>query len=79
MADPTTITQYEISGSIGNDSFGFSLTTDGLTDASVLAFCEAIKGITWPTGISCSVWSFKSITTTTTTQGNLAASPPAFG
>lgn len=80
MADPTTVTQYEINGSIGNDGFNFNFgSTPALTDESVLALAEAIKGVAWPDGVTCSIWVFKSIQTTTTTSGNLAAVPPAFG
>lgn len=78
MADTTTVTQYQITGGIGNDSFGFNLTTTALTDEAVLAFGEAIKNVAWPEGVACSVWIFKSIQTTVTTTGNLAAVPPAF-
>lgn len=79
MADTSTVTQYEISGGIGNDSFNFQLTTPTLTDETALALAEAIKGVAWPAGIGCSVWVYKSIQTTVTTQGNLSAVPPAFG
>jgi hypothetical protein len=78
MADTNVVTQYQVTGGIGNDSFGFNLTTDGLTDEAILALGEAIKNVPWPTGVNCSVWIFKSIQTTVTTQGNLAAVPPAF-
>ena len=79
MADTSVVTQYQISGGIGNDSFNLQLTTPELTEAAALALAEAIKNVAWPAGVNCSVWVYKSIQTTVTTQGNLSAVPPAFG
>ncbi|MBM9509999.1 hypothetical protein [Actinacidiphila acididurans] len=83
MSDTTEMVQYQISGSAGNasnsDGISITLTSQaGATDAVALAVAEAIRGIVWAPGVTCSVAIFKSVMSTTSWSGDLTSNPPTF-
>lgn len=78
MSDTNTLTQYEITGQLGNDSFNLMLTDPALTDAAALGIAQAFRALTLPTGMTRSVSIFKSIQGTVTTTANLADPSPVF-
>lgn len=76
-------TQYSIQGGIngpdGFDTFQILLTNaSGQTDESVLDFIAAIEGVTWPTGVTCSIQVNKTDQTSVSYNGDLTATPPNF-
>jgi hypothetical protein len=77
------VTIYTVAGNVGDanqqDNINIQLTSAaGATDSSALAVANAIQSITWPAGITCSVYVSKVVQTSAVSTGNLSATPPAF-
>lgn len=78
MSDTSTLTQYEITGNLGNDGFNLMLTDPTLTDEAALAIAQALRTVQLPTGMSRSVSCFKAVQDTVMTSANLADPEPVF-
>jgi hypothetical protein len=78
MADTSTLTQYEITGQIGDDSFNVMLLDPKMTDAGALAIAQALRAVDLPQGMTRSVSIFKNVTVATSSTANIADDQPVF-
>lgn len=78
MSSTSTLTQYEISGNLGNDSYNLMLFDPAMTDEAALAIAEMFRTVSLPAGMTRTVSIFKSVQGTVTTTANLADPSPTF-
>ncbi|NUR65148.1 MAG: hypothetical protein HOQ47_05255 [Streptomyces sp.] len=84
MSTSTTSTEYRFGfylqhpGKEAETAF-FTLTdASGMDDSSALALANAMKNVTWPTGVAATVTVERNDLTDVRSEGDLSASPPAF-
>jgi hypothetical protein len=78
VSDSSGTTQYQISGNLGDDSYGVTLTDPAMTDAVALGIAEAFRTMALPAGMTRSVAIFKTVQNAVTTTANLADPNPVF-
>lgn len=83
MSQTSNVSYYRIDGNVGdaNQQDGFSIqlsSSCGMTDSAFLNLAEAIKAVTWPPGITLTMWVSKNDQTSVTSTGDLTANPAAF-
>lgn len=84
MSTTTSDTAYRFGfylqdgGQEAQDAFFTFTAASGMDDQSALALANAMKNVAWPTGVVASVSVERNATTDVHSDGDLAASPPAF-
>jgi hypothetical protein len=59
--------------------FNFEFTpADGFTDSFAIAFAEAVRGLTWPAGLTPTVTADKTVREDDVYQADLTAASPSF-